>query len=58
VIVSDATGLSEAAAADLLGQCDGEIKTAIAASLLRLTPVTARAQLQAAQGNLVATVKP
>lgn len=58
VIVADATGLSEAAAADLLAQCDGEIKTAITAALLKLTPADARERLQAANGNLVATVKP
>ncbi len=52
VIVSEATGLSETEAADLLDQCDGEIKTAIAAHLLAITPEAARRHLAEVSGDL------
>lgn len=52
VIVAEATGLDLAAAADLLTRCDGDMKTAIAAALLKLSPEEARQCVAAAYGNL------
>jgi len=51
-IVSEATGLDQAAATALLDRCGGEMKTAIAAHRLSLDPEQARAQLAAAGGKL------
>ena len=52
VIVSEATALDAETAADLLTRSDHEIKTAIAAALLGVTPDEARARLSAVDGNL------
>jgi N-acetylmuramic acid 6-phosphate etherase len=49
-IVEQACGLSSDAAAGLLEQCGGEVKTAIVAGLLGLAPDDARRRLAAADG--------
>ncbi len=49
-IVAQATGLDQAAARELLADCDGQIKTAIVASCAGVTPAEARARLAVHQG--------
>lgn len=51
-IVRTVTGLDQAAAAALLKNCDGEVKTAIVAHLAKLNPEDARAKLQTAHGRV------
>jgi N-acetylmuramic acid 6-phosphate etherase len=51
-IVSTLTGLSADAAAALLEQCSGEVKTAIVSHRLAISPDEARAALQSARGHL------
>lgn len=51
-IVVEATGLSLEKAGELLTECGNEMKTAIAAALLNLTPDEARARLAAVDGDL------
>ncbi|MBE2194683.1 MAG: N-acetylmuramic acid 6-phosphate etherase [Anaerolinea sp.] len=51
-IVADAAGISETEASALLDQCGGEMKTAIAAARLKLSPEAARAKLAQVGGNL------
>ena len=52
VIVSEATGVDDRMAGDLLVHSDGEIKTAIAMSLLNVPAAEARERLIAIGGNL------
>lgn len=49
-IVAEVCGIDRDAAASLLAQCDGEVKTAIVCCLARLTPHAARARLTEAGG--------
>lgn len=51
-IVRTFTDLSESAAAELLGRCDGELKTAIVSQLCGLQPAAARARLVESGGHL------
>ncbi len=51
-IVCAVTSLTNDQAAELLGRCDGQVKTAIVAQRLGKTPEKARALLQAAHGHL------
>jgi N-acetylmuramic acid 6-phosphate etherase len=51
-IVCTVTELPPGEAAELLRQCNGEVKTAIVSHRLSLTPEQARASLQAARGHL------
>jgi N-acetylmuramic acid 6-phosphate etherase len=52
VIVSEATGVDNRTAGELLTRSDGEIKTAIAMALLNVSAVEARQHLAALGGNL------
>jgi N-acetylmuramic acid 6-phosphate etherase len=52
VIVADATGLDHMAAADILARAGGDIKAAIVAALLNITPDEAREQVESARGNI------
>ncbi len=51
-ILCDLTDLTPEQAAELLQQCDGELKTAIVAQRLGRSPTDARKQLKAATGHL------
>jgi len=51
-IVAQATDLPSDQAAALLHDCDGEVKTAIVSHLARITPLEARARLEAAGGRV------
>ena len=51
-IVQIATNCSSSEADDLLQRCDGEVKTAIVADKLGISPVRARGRLDAVQGHL------
>lgn len=51
-IVQTVTACSEAEARVLLNECDGEVKTAIVAQQLKLSPVRARERLATADGHL------
>jgi N-acetylmuramic acid 6-phosphate etherase len=51
-LVELATGVDTGAAEDALGQCGGEVKTAIAMLRLGISPEAARQQLKAASGRL------
>ncbi len=51
-IVSELTGLSLAEAEELLGRCNGEVKTAIVAELRGCEPAEARRRLEAQHGRL------
>lgn len=51
-IVAELTGLSPAEAGDVLSQCAGQVKTAIVAHRLSLTPAEARQRLEAVHGHL------
>jgi N-acetylmuramic acid 6-phosphate etherase len=51
-IVQILTNCSSAEADDLLQRCDGEVKTAIVADKLGISPVRARGRLDAVQGHL------
>jgi N-acetylmuramic acid 6-phosphate etherase len=51
-IVETLVGLSAQAAAELLGNCDGELKTAIVAGRTGCTPHEARMRLEAAGGQV------
>jgi N-acetylmuramic acid 6-phosphate etherase len=51
-ILRQATGLDAERAAALLGDCDGELKTAILAARAGIPPEAARARLAAADGSL------
>jgi N-acetylmuramic acid 6-phosphate etherase len=51
-IVAEATGLTPAAAADLLARCGGEVKTSLVAQLGGVAPEAARAALSAAAGSV------
>ena len=52
VIVSEATGVDDRAAGDLLAHSNGEIKTAITMALLHISAQEARHQLEILGGNL------
>jgi N-acetylmuramic acid 6-phosphate etherase len=51
-IVAELTGLSEEHAQELLGRCNGEVKTAVVAQLADVSPEAARQRLLAAGGQL------
>jgi N-acetylmuramic acid 6-phosphate etherase len=51
-IVAELTGLSEEGAQSLLGQCAGEVKTAVVSHLAGVSPDEARLRLAAAGGQL------
>jgi N-acetylmuramic acid 6-phosphate etherase len=51
-IVRQLTGLTEAEAAELLQQCNGELKMALVARLANVTPEEARARLEAVRGQV------
>lgn len=51
-ILCDLTDLAPEQAAELLKQCDGELKTAIVAQRLGRSPIAARKQLMSATGHL------
>lgn len=51
-IVRELTGCSDSEADDLLKRCDGEVKTAIVAQNLDISPQAARARLGAVDGHL------
>lgn len=51
-IVAEIAGVPRNEAAELLQQCDGEVKTAIVAQLRSVSPQTARAMLERADGHL------
>jgi N-acetylmuramic acid 6-phosphate etherase len=55
-IITEVTGISDEAAADLLAQTNHEVKTAIMVALLGISPQAARARLDAAQGVLRAAL--
>jgi N-acetylmuramic acid 6-phosphate etherase len=55
-IVAELTGLSEGAAESLLAKCDGELKTAVVASCLRMAPAQARDRLSRHGGRLRAAL--
>ena len=55
-IVRQATGLDQAAAQDLLGRCDGEVKLAIVAELTGSTPEEARRRLETSGGHVRAAI--
>lgn len=49
-IVAQACGIAPEAAARLLAQCNGEVKTAIVSHLAQVTPEQARARLRETDG--------
>lgn len=51
-IVRELTGIDQQAAAALLDRCNGELKTAIVAQLLHVSPQEARQKIQNAHGHL------
>jgi N-acetylmuramic acid 6-phosphate etherase len=51
-IVCDLTDIDEATAEQLLDRCDGELKTAIVAQLLDISPQAARERLERGQQHL------
>ena len=55
-IVAQACNISEAAAAEALQRCDGDVKTAIVSLLLNCSPEEARRRLAQAEGNVRAAV--
>jgi N-acetylmuramic acid 6-phosphate etherase len=57
-IVRQATGLSSAAADELLQRCGGEVKTALIAQLAGVDPEEARRRLSAAEGRVRAALRP
>ena len=57
-MVAVATGQPEAAAAEALAACDGEVKTAIVTLLANVTPAEARRRLAESQGRVRAALEP
>jgi N-acetylmuramic acid 6-phosphate etherase len=57
-IVAELTGLSEASAESLLAQCGGELKTAVVAQRLGISPELARERLSRHAGHLRAALAP
>ncbi len=57
-IVAELTGLSEASAKSLLAQCGGELKTAVVAQRLGISPELARERLSRHAGHLRAALAP
>lgn len=56
-IVADISGLQQPLAAELLNQCNGEVKTAIVSAVARVTPEEARRMLAQHAGHLRATLQ-
>lgn len=56
-IVSEITGLDDAASRSLLSHCDNEVKTAIVSHLLAIDPQAARKRLTQANGHLRAALE-
>jgi len=57
-IIAAVTACTRAEARELLGRCDGEVKTAIVAQNLNMSPAAARTRLSSVKGHLRKALEP